>query len=410
MPIITSSLDTDDYKFSMGQFIFHRHRDIPVRFGLINRTKGVRLAEYISERRLREELDAAREIRLTNEEYDYMKGRMLGSRPMFKKDYLDFLRNFHLGPYELEERDGHFCLEFPGLWGEATYWEIPGLAIISELYYDNLIYHSTDRTPNEIYAEGHRRFEDKADAFLQKRIAPFSDFGTRRRASKDWQEHMVVSAARRLPDQFLGTSNTYLAMKHHLKAMGTKAHELDMALAAYHMNGTDEELIECQRKLMRDWEAEYGPDLLIGLSDTWGSSFFLNTIFPEFAHRWAGTRQDSGDPFAYGEAAIQMYKTLRIDPKTKLIIFSDSLNIEIMEALTLIFRGIINIMFGWGTNFTNDLGLMILSLVIKMMEACGYGAVKLSDNLAKAMGSLLDIERITRVAGYHNTLNEECRS
>lgn len=411
MPISTSMLDTDDYKFSMGQFIFHRpYLNAHVRFGLINRTKGVRMAEHISEQKLREELDAAREVRLTPEEYDFMADRKLGKRQMFQEDYLSFLRDFQLGPYELEERDGNFRLEFPGLWSEATYWETRALPIVSELYYGSVIHNSVSPTPSEIYAQGYGRHADKLDFLSRRAMIRFSDFGTRRRASKDWQEYAVVSTAQRLGDQFLGTSNTYLAMKHHLKPVGTMAHELNMIIAACHMAGTDEELRGTQRSLLRDWEAEYGPDLLIALSDTWGSTFFLRHIFPEFAHRWAGTRQDSGDPFAYGEAVIQCYETLRIDPKTKIIVFSDSLDMETMEALAMIFDGRIKVPFGLGTHFTNDLGIPTLSLVIKALSAAGHGTVKLSDNLAKAMGSPEHIARITRVAGYKNKFFEECKS
>ena len=411
MPISTSVLDTDDYKFSMGQFIFHRpYLNAEVRFGLINRTKGVRIAEHVSEQKLREELDAAREVRMTQEEYDFMADRKLGKRQMFQKDYLRFLRDLRPGPYELEERDGNFRLEFAGKWSEATYWETRALPIVSELYYGSVIQHSTNPSPSEIYAEGYRRHEEKLDILSRRTMIRFSDFGTRRRASKDWQEFVVVSTARRLGDQFLGTSNTHFAMKHHLNAVGTMAHELNMIIAACHMAGTDEELRGTQRQLMRDWEAEYGPDLLIALSDTWGSQFFLRHIFPEFAHRWTGTRQDSGDPFAYGEAVIQCYETLRIDPKTKLIVFSDSLNLETMEALAMIFNGRIKTIFGWGTNFTNDLKIPTISLVIKALRAAGHGTVKLSDNLAKAMGSPEDINRIIQAAGYKNKFFEECKS
>ncbi|MDP3769987.1 MAG: nicotinate phosphoribosyltransferase [Candidatus Sungbacteria bacterium] len=411
MAISTSVLDTDDYKFSMGQFIFHRpYLNVQVRFGFINRTKGVRMAEYISEQKLREELNAAREVRLTSEEYDFMADRKLGKRQMFQKDYLEFLRDFRLGPYDLEERDGNFRLEFSGPWSEATYWETRALPIISELYYGSVIHSSTNPSPSEIYAQGYRRHTDKLDFLLRSPRIRFSDFGTRRRASKDWQEYAVVSAHRTLGDQFLGTSNTYLAMKHHLKPVGTMAHELNMIIAACHMAGSDEELRGTQRQLLRDWEAEYGPDLLIALCDTWGSQFFLNKIFPEFARRWTGTRQDSGDPFAYGEAVIELYKTLRIDPQSKLIVFSDSLNVEIMEALAMIFDRRINVVFGLGTNFTNDLGIPTLSLIIKALQAAGRGTVKLPDNLAKAMGSPEDIARIIRVAGHTNTFFEECKS
>ena len=219
-----------------------------------------------------------------------------------------------------------------------------------------------------------------------------------------------MNAAQALPKtHFVGTSNTYLAMRHNLMPMGTCAHEPFMVLGACAMGKSDKELFETPRQVLLDWWNEYGQGLSIALTDTWGSPYFLGNIFPEFAWQWKGVRQDSCDPFQFGETMIQFYEALLIDPREKMIIFSDGLELETILSLADIFSSRIHIAFGWGTNFTNDLGIPSLSIVIKVIEAGGRGAVKLSDNSAKAIGKPKDIERIKRVVGYMGTFNAPCR-
>lgn len=409
MPIITSLLDTDAYKFKMGKLVWRKYPRVPVRYGFTNRTKSVRLPEFVSINDLRDELDGAREISFRNEELDYLGSLKNRENALYDKDYLAFLKDYHLPPYELEETRDSFRLEFPGEWQHTIYWETIALPIITELYTRGLLKTLTDKSQADVFNKGILRLQKKQDVLGKRPDIAVSDFGTRRRASREWQGYVVPTMAHTPNINFLGTSNVYLAMKHGVPPIGTMAHELFMVMAALRMAGTDEELINSQRQVLRDWWEEFGPDHSIALSDTWGRDFFLSKLFPEFARTWQGSRQDSGDPFAYGEALIGFYRLLRIDPRQKLIVFSDGLDLDTIVALADIFAGRIKVGFGWGTNLTNDLGLPTLSLVIKVIEAAGYGTVKLSDNLAKAMGRREDIQRIIRVAGYHGTFQQECR-
>lgn len=411
MAIIQSLLDTDFYKIKMGQFVWRRYPHVPVRFSLINRTKSVRLAEHIRLSDIREELDAISELSFSGEELDFLADVRNGDKPMLCKEYLGFLKQLRLRGHSVgEKKDGQLAVDFAGDWQDILYWETMALPVISELYYRDVLAHLTDKTPGDVYNEGVFRLENKIATLIRLLHVLCSDFGTRRRSSREWHHAYVVpTIAKRLGKQFLGTSNVYLAMSLGLNPIGTMAHELFMVLAAMHMGGSDKELLESQRRVLREWWDEYGFEQSIALSDTWGSPFFLQKVFPEFAYKWKGVRQDSGDPFAFGEEAIRFYEMLRIDPREKMIVFSDGLDLPTMEALADIFFGRIRVSFGWGTNLTNDLGLPALSLVIKVMEAGGYGTVKLSDNLAKSQGAPEDVARIIRVAGYHGAFREECK-
>lgn len=411
MAIIRSLLDTDFYKIKMGQFVWRRYPHVSVRFSLTNRTKSVRLAEYIRVSDLQNEFDAISELRFSAEELDFLAEIKNGDKPMFCKDYLLFLKQLRLRGHSVAENgDGQLAVNFVGDWQDVIYWEIMGLPVINELYYRDVLTHLTDRTQADVYNEGVLRLENKITLLQRFPHILFSDFGTRRRFSREWQEYVVRTLAKTLrPSQFLGTSNVYLAMKLGLNPIGTMAHELFMVFAAMQMSGSDKELVESQRRVLREWWNEYGFEQSIGLSDTWGSQFFLQKIFPEFAYTYKGMRQDSGDPFAFGEEAIRFYEMLRIDPREKMIVFSDGLDIAAMEALANIFFGRIRVSFGWGTNLTNDLGILALSLVIKVMEAAEQWAVKISDDLAKAQGRLEDVARIMRVAGYGGKFREDCK-
>lgn len=416
MPIIQSLLDLDFYKLTMHDFVcWGKYADVPVRYGLVNRTKSIKLAEYIDEKELREQLDAVRELRFTEAELSYCASIKNGDKPMFRDEYLEYLRGYRLSRGTLEIVDGNFKYEVFGPWREAILAEIIDLSIFTELYCRGAMERAGDRAPSDFYNEGVRRFEEKVDILSRRPDITFSEFGTRRRASRAWHhDYIVPHCIKRMPHQFVGTSNVYCAMKYGVTPVGTCAHEPFMVYGACAMDKSDKELIESQRKVLRDWWTRYGYGLSIALTDTWGSQFFFRQIFPEFARTWKGTRQDSGNPFAYGESMLQWYEQYGIDPQHTMIIFSDSLDVKRMIELADIFDSRIRVSFGvrtngWGTNLTNDLGIPSISLVIKVVEAGGHGAVKLSDNLAKAIGRPEDIERIKQVAGYTGSLYEECR-
>ena len=214
--------------------------------------------------------------------------------------------------------------------------------------------------------------------------------------------------AQEIPQQFLGTSNTAMAMQYGLLPMGTLAHEMYMVMAGM-MADNDATIRASHNRVLQEWWDEYGWGLSIALTDTYGSDFFFRDMTAAAGAAWKGLRQDSGDPMAFGEKAIAFYERHGVDPRDKLLVFSDGLDLGTIIKLADHFAGRIRVSFGWGTNLTNDLGLEALSLVIKVVEANGRRTVKLSDNLAKATGEGHDIERYKRIFGHTVTTFEACK-
>lgn len=411
-PIITSLLDVDFYKFPMGQMIQLLYPTIRATFGLTNRTKSVRLGDEICIEQVREELDYVRKNVAANKtELHYLRGTNEYQERMFREPYLEFLGKLQLPEYELRKRsDGQIHLEFPGLWAEDTYWETMGLAIVNELRNRSILEKMTRAERNNVFKTGRLRLEEKIKKLKERPGITFIEFGTRRRFCKKWQEYVIQRLMEELPaTQFLGTSNTYFAMKYGLLAMGTSAHELPMVLAGVFDDGTCNAPQKATEQVLKDWWDLYGFGLSIALPDTFGTDFFLKIMKSEQAVNWKGSRQDSGDPFVYGDKHIEFYRRCGIDPLNKLIVFSDGLDIDRIFAIDDYFRGRIKGTNGWGTDLTNDLGILPLSLVVKTIRANGRGLVKLSDNLAKAIGEPEDVERYKRICGYTNTTYTTCR-
>lgn len=403
-PIITSLLDADFYKFSMGQVVLKRYPKVPVRYAFKNRTRDVKLAGFVDIEDLRFQLDCVRQLRFSNTDLHYLRGTNEYGNRMFCEEYLEFLRSLRLPAYELEEVDGTFKLDFFGYWAEVILWETIALAIINELYYKELMSRLSEFERDLVYVAGKTRLSEKikilrAYQYLGDPGITFSDFGSRRRFSKEWHDYVVKVLVAELPLQFRGTSDVELAAKYGTMPMGTAAHEMDMVYSGiFHAN--DEDIRTSHQKFLQDWWEEYGWGLSIALTDTFGTDFFFSSMTGKQAQKWKGLRQDSGDPFAFGEKAIAFYEKHSVDPKEKLLVFSDGLDIETIVKLHQQFRGRIKTTFGWGTNLTNDLGFKALSLVIKIVEANGHGVVKLSDNLAKAIGRPEDVERYKQIFGY----------
>jgi nicotinate phosphoribosyltransferase len=392
----------------MGHWVFKRYPNVPVRYAFKNRTARVRLAEYIDATELRRELDHVRALRVNPSELHYLRGTNEYGNGIFSEDYLQFLKELRLPPYELKCVNGTYTLEFPGAWCEAIYWETPALAIINELYYRACMDRLSAFERDVVLATGTLQLAEKIKALRGRPDITFCDFGTRRRFSRNWQEYVLRVLAEEMPGQMLGTSNTAVAMQAGLLPLGTMAHELYMVLAGI-MAQSDDSIRASHNRVLQEWWEEYGWGLSIALTDTYGSAFFFRDMTAEQARAWKGLRQDSGDPMAFGETAIAFYERHGIDPRDKLIVFSDGLDLGTIVKLANHFAGRIQVSFGWGTNLTNDVGFEALSLVIKVVEAQGHRTVKLSDNLAKATGDADDIERFKRLFGHTVTTFEECR-
>ncbi|NUO73344.1 MAG: nicotinate phosphoribosyltransferase [Frateuria sp.] len=372
--IIQSLLDTDLYKFSMMQVVLHHYPAAQVEYRFKCRNPGVDLVPYIDE--IRAELDALCGLRFTAEELDYLRGWRY-----IKSDFVDFLGLFQLNAKYVSiapaaSGNGEIEIRIVGPWLHTILFEVPLLAIVNEVYF-----RSTQ--PDLDLAEGRRRLHAKVallrgDAeYADCRIA---DYGTRRRFSRQWHEEVVRTLRDGLGEQLAGTSNVWLAWKLGLTPLGTLAHEY---LQAHQALGP--RLRDSQRVALETWAREYRGDLGIALSDVYGLDAFLRDFDMYFCKLFDGTRHDSGDPFAWGEKVLAHYRANRVDPRSKILVFSDALDLPRVMRLYRHFRGRCQLAFGVGTNLTNDVGPVPLQIVIKMVRCNGQPVAKLSDSPGKNM-------------------------
>jgi len=403
-PIVRSLIDTDFYKLLMCQSVFRNKPDTQVTFSLINRTTRIPLADLIDEGELREQLDHIRSLSLARGESTWMRGNMFyGKRQMFRPDFMDWFEKLRLPAYHLEKRDGQYELTFEGNWPEVMLWEIPALAVLMELRGRAVLQHMGKFELQVLYARAMTHLWQKVERLRHLPDLRIADFGTRRRHSYLWQDWCVQAMMEGLGDKFVGTSNCLIAMKRDIEAIGTNAHELPMVYSA--LAETDEDLARAPYDVLADWHEEHSGNLRIILPDTYGTAGFLENA-PDWLAGWTGIRIDSGDPATGAEIAIKWWKSRGEDPRQKLVIFSDGLDVEKIEELQAQFAGRVRVSFGWGTLLTNDFrglvpddALAPFSLVCKAVAANGRPTVKLSDNPEKAMGPADEIARYKRVFG-----------
>ena len=403
-PIVRSLIDTDFYKLLMCQSVFRNRRDTTVTFSLINRTKSIRIADIVDEAELREQLDHIRTLRLSRGESTWLRGNMFyGKRQMFQSDFIEWFERLQLPPYHLEKRDGQYELTFEGNWPEVMMWEIPALAVIMELRGRAVLADMGRFELQVLYARAMTKLWEKIERLRGLEGLKIADFGTRRRHSFLWQDWCVQAMQEGLGGAFTGTSNCLIAMRREVEAIGTNAHELPMVYSA--LANTNAELAQAPYQVLADWHEEHDGNLRIMLPDTYGTKGFLDRA-PEWLAKWTGMRIDSGDPAMGAETAIKWWESRGEDPHQKLVIFSDGLDVDVIEALHRQFVGRVKVSFGWGTMLTNDFrglvaddALAPFSLVCKAVSANGRPTVKLSDNPNKAMGPLPEIERYKRVFG-----------
>ncbi|MEM6409017.1 MAG: nicotinate phosphoribosyltransferase [Pseudomonadota bacterium] len=401
-PIVRSLIDTDFYKLLMCQSVFRNKPDTEVTFSLINRTKSIRLAEIVDEGELREQLDHVRSLSLSRGESTFLRGNTFyGKRQMFRPDFMEWFEGFRMPDYHLEQRDGQYELTFEGKWPEVMLWEIPALAILMELRSRAVLKDMGRFELQVLYARAMTRLWEKVEALQTVADLRLADFGTRRRHSFMWQDWCVQAMGEGLGEKFIGTSNCLIAMRREVEAIGTNAHELPMVYSALAQN--DDALRRAPYDVLADWHEEHDGNLRIILPDTYGTEGFLNAA-PDWLAGWTGIRIDSGDPASGAETAIRWWQARGEDPREKLVIFSDGLDVDMIIELQARFAGRVRVSFGWGTMLTNDFrglvpkdGLKAFSLVCKAVSANGQPTVKLSDNPNKAMGPALEIERYKRV-------------
>jgi nicotinate phosphoribosyltransferase len=439
-PIIRSLLDTDFYKLLMLQFIWKHFPKTRVEFSLYNRHPGVRIADAIHIEELKVQLQHVRGLRFRKSELVWLAGNTFyGVRGIFEPAFLEWLENdFRLSDYNLSVRDGQIQLSFDGLWTETTMWELYSLAILDELKTRTYLKTLNEFGLDILYARAKTKLWGKIERLRGVPGLSVGDFGTRRRHSFLWQEYVVDAMASNLGSNFIGTSNAFLAHKHDLEAIGTNAHEIPMVMAA--LAPDDAALKASQYKVLELWQQTYQGALLVMLPDTFGTTQFLAGA-PDWVADWTGQRADSKDPFIAGDEYIEWLNSRGRDPKEKLLIASDALDVDIILGLHAYFAGKpapglrpadfhsaadfldrakwrperrIRFSTGWGTLLTNDFrccspnageGFDPISLICKVSTIEGRPAVKLSDNYSKALGPPKQIERYRNVFGTAGIAN-----
>ena len=382
-PIITSLLDNDLYKFTMLQAMLHQFPQTHgvYRFRCRNNEDTLYPLADIKEA-LEKQLDSLCELRFLEDELEYLRGLRF-----MRSDFVDYLELFKLKrrfiTVSIDDK-GRLCIDIEGPMIQAMFFEVFVLAIVNELYFRAL-------SNASVIEEGQRRLDEKVallhqyateQAKYDNHTPPLivADFGTRRRFSKVWQAHVVETLHNAEPKIVSGTSNVYLAKKLGMTPIGTMAHEFMQAFQAL-----DVRLRDSQKAALEAWVHEYRGDLGIALTDVVGMDAFLRDFDLYFAKLFDGLRHDSGDPYIWGDKAIAHYKKLKIDPRTKILTFSDGLDLNKAWDLHQYFKGQIRTSFGIGTNLTNDMGITPINIVLKLVECNGQPVAKLSDSPGKTM-------------------------
>lgn len=379
MVSLPSILDNDFYKFTMQQGVVKLFPRAKAKYRFINRGRHSFPAGFADA--LKASIDSIEGLSLTKEE----KGWLAKTCPYLDPVYLDFLQGYRYDPSEVtvKQKGGDLEVAIEGYWYRTILWEVPLLCLISENFYR---LQNEERQTDEAVI---KKTKSKIEAYGDMGVT-IAEFGTRRRHSFEVQ-NLVVQALAKWGKTFVGTSNVHLARVHGTKPIGTHAHEWFMFHAAkYGFKMANIMALE-------NWTNIYRGDLGIALSDTFTTDEFYEVFDKKFTKLFDGVRHDSGDPVAFAQKTIQHYQKFGINPLSKTIIFSDSLNYEKVKTIVDYCRGKIGVSFGIGTNFSNDVGLTPMNIVLKMTEALPESelwtpVVKLSDEPAKYTGDPQTIE------------------
>lgn len=387
MPILDSILDTDQYKLSMQKAILGYRQNVPVEYGFINRRPEGKFTQEFMVRFLKE-IESMSHLFLTNAEGEWLES----SVAFLGHPYVEYLRNYRYDPSEIKAylENGDLNIKIKGSWERAIMWEVPLMAIISELFFELC---DTNWTWDE--AQQIAQLQQKANILHGQTIA---DFGTRRRRSFLTQD-LVVKSLSQMSSKFVGTSNVHLAMKYGVKPIGTMAHEWIMGISAL------ESLRHANRYALKIWSKVFDGRLGIALTDTFGTDAFFEDFDGYLARLFDGVRHDSGDPMVFAERVIAHYTKLGIHPMSKSIVFSDGLTPTLAAEIGDALNGRIRTSFGIGTNFTNDFpGSKPLNMVIKLMRCNGVPVVKISDTPTKSIGDR-DALRVANWTFYGKALD-----
>lgn len=388
--LITSLLDSDVYKISMAHAVVHLFPRSRVKYQFVNRGKTPFPEGFAAE--LREQIAAMSNIRLQPEEKEFLRKRCWFLPPTF----LDLLENYRFNHTEvgITQHEGELTITIEGYWYRTILWEVPLMALISELYF-------LMTNPEGIASrrsELEKRNLDKARKFSLNNVK-VADFGTRRRYSFENQFQVCkdFSSFYNSKSWFVGTSNPLIAMKLDIPVLGTYAHEWVSGISA--LKG----YAHGNREAMEAWMSVYQGDLGTALTDTFGHDAFLKDFTPLYAKLFDSVRHDSGDPFEFTDKMVDHYKKLRIDPMSKTIIFSDGLNTDLSVKLNDHCKGKVLSSYGIGTHLTNDVDVKPLNMVIKLIMIDGNHVIKLSEDPGKGIGDLKTREMVQFMLGIPQT-------
>lgn len=371
-PIVTSLLDTDLYKFNMNQVIFHKHTDLLGQYYFKCRNEGVVFTPEMVEE-IKAQLDWLCSLKFRKDELDYLR-----SIRFIKNDYVEFLRLWRPIKDYVTIRlsdEGELEVIIDGPLFSAMQFEIHLLEIINEVYFRfNYDYSVLRKSAEDRLNQKIKDIQDGEYTFS------FAEFGARRRLSREWQDEVIRRFVTET-DKCIGTSDVYFAMKYNTKPIGTYAHEF---VQMY--QGIDSiPLAYTNHYAMQDWYDEYKGDNGTALTDTITTDLFLLDFNRSMVNNYNGVRHDSGDPYEWGEKIIKHYKSYGVDPRTKLLLFSDSLDFDRAQELYDYFKDKTKTSFGIGTFVTNDTCAEPLNIVIKLQYVNGRPVAKISDSPGKSM-------------------------
>ena len=398
-PIITSILDTDLYKFSMLQAVWHQYPKAHVTYSFVCRTPLISLcpdnepqytvAELVNVKELRRQVKLLKDLPFLRSDALFMYGLDYMDRK-FVTDLVDTCPMKNANVNIVAQTNGNIDITISGTWWETILYEVPVLAIISEMAMKTITELFACKCDSDILECGRKRLESKIEMIKEFPGIKFADFGTRRRYSKEWHEEVVKILKNKCPN-CIGTSNLWFAQKYGMKPIGTVAHEWFSA----HL-GLVDRIEKSQKRALHVWQQEFGSRLGIALTDTFTTdAFFRDFDFP-LARAYDGLRHDSGCPFEFTEKALSHYESIGIDSRRKTIVYSDGLDFPKMIEIWKRYSGKVGIAFGIGTNLTNDCGLTPMNIVIKLTGCNDKPCIKLSDVPGKEIGNPGMIQMVKR--------------
>lgn len=395
--IINDLFDLDFYKLTMAQYAFVHGHNSWVKYEFTDRTKHSDLFNVIDFTQLLDQLTDVRHNVFNNiDKFEKLN--------VFSSEFINFIKGIgtdtELPIVNCVRSNNKVSISVEGLWPSAILWETYVLSIINELYYAEKrikFFKNYGETLDNQYEVGESRLISKINKLKEYPEIVIAEFGTRRRYSKYWQTKVMKTLAENGITNL--TSNVELALTNGYKPFGTFAHELPMIVSGVYGSESDLALYESQNVAFDAWYDMYNGKLpSIALSDTFTTEFTFKTFGKERAEKWDGFRHDSGDPFVFADRLLAQYKEWGIDATTKTIVFSDGLDVDLIIALYTTYRDKIKMIFGWGTNLTNDVAFNeTLSIVMKATHVNGVPIVKLSDNPEKISGDPTAVQRYQKV-------------